>query len=341
MGFSSKNLRFIVVKEESTPGTPEWDLTASFPADADFNNRIYDIAISPQFDFDEDVANIATGDHGELSGLVGKQSCQISFSLPLHWGGAVNTSPNWSKILQGCGLYENAYSTNGIGFQPLKQMDNNTLTIAMFDMDLGGTTPNSTAYLFSGCVGNPVISSENNGKIMIACTFTGKFVNSLTVVNANIPETTGMQTPLAEKLLNATVNINGVIQFISSFSLDCGNDIQPVIDQSDTTGYEYFYIASRKPRFSTNPLQLTIATDDVHARLLNDSNYPINVITASSNITLYIPRAQLMPYTIAEREGLVNFEQNFICQRNHNGNAVIEAAIPDESTFELLQGARS
>jgi len=341
MAFTSKNLRFAVCKEESSPGTPEWDLAASFPADAEFNNRIYDIGISPNIEFDEDVANISTGDHGELSGLTGKQSGQITFSFPLHWGGAVDTSPNWSKILQGCGLYENAYGATGIGWQPLKQMDINTLTIAVFDMDLGGATPDSKVYLFAGCAGNPVLSVENNGKLMVNCTFTGKYVDMVTVANANIPEPTGMQTPLAEKLLNAAVTINSVTQFISSFSLDIGNDIQPVIDQSEVTGYEYFYIASRKPRISTNPLQLTIATDDVHARTLADSNYPITIATASSHITVYVPRAQLMPYSLAEREGLINYEQNYICQRNHNGLAAILATIPNEATFEILQGARA
>ncbi len=343
MAFSSKNLRFIVFKEESVPGTPEWDLSASFPADADFNNRMYDISITPQIEYDEDVANGATGDHGELSALTGKQSCQISCMFPVHWGGAVATAPNWSKIVQGCGLYEHAYTTTGLGYQPRKQMDVNTLTITMFDIDLGGATPNSTAYLFSGCAGNPVLSCENNGKLMMTCTFTGRFVDVITVANANIPELTGAQTQLAEKLLNATVNINGVTQFISSFSYDFGNDIQPLINQGESggTGYDYFHIAGRKPRFSTDPLQMTVATDDVHARLLADSNYPINIITASSNITLYMPRAQLMPYTVAEREGKVNYEQNFICQRNHNGAAAIEAAIPDEVTCELLQGARA
>jgi len=341
MAFSSKNLRFAVTKAETTAGTPEWNLSATFPADADFNNRIYDIGISPQIEFDEDVANIATGDHGELSGLTGKQACDITFSFPLHWGGAVATAPNWTKILQGCGLYENAYTTTGIGWQPLKQMDAETLTIAVFEMDLGGASPNATAYLFSGCVGNAVISAENNGKIMVSCTFKGKFEDIVTVANANIPEPTGMQTPLAEKLLNATAVINGVTQFVSGFSLDLGNDIQPVIDQSETTGYEYFYIASRKPRFSCNPLQLTVATDDVHARLLADSNYPITFSTASTHMAVYIPRAQLMPYTLAEREGLVSYEQNYICQRNHNGAAAIQASIPNEATFELLQGARA
>lgn len=341
MAFTSKNLRFAVMKAEVTAGTPIWDLAATFPADADFNNRIYDIGVAPEIEFDEDVANGATGDHRELSGLTGKQSATITFSTPLHWGGAVDTVPNWSKILQGCGQYENAYTTTGIGYQPLKQMDNETITICVIDMDMGGASPTAKAYLFSGCVGNCVLSSENNGKLMLAYTFKGAFVDSILMANGNIPEMTGAQTPLAEKLLNATVTINSVTQYISGFSLDFGNDVQPITDQSETTGYESFYIASRKPRFSCNPLQLAIATDDVHARTLADSNYPITLVTASSQITLYIPRAQLMPYSFAEREGLVSYEQNYICQGNHNGAAAILATIPNEATFEILQGARA
>ena len=339
MSFSSLNLRFAVVKEESVPGTPEWDFAASFPADADFNNRIYGIEVSPQIDFDEDVANIATGDHAELSGLSGKQACQISFTFPIHYGGAVATAPNWSKIAKGCGLYEHAYTTTGIGYQPLKQMDANTLTIAVIDMDLGGASPNATAYVFAGCVGNMVLSAENNGKLMASCTFTGKYVDYIALANANIPEPTGMQATLAEKLLNTTFTINTVTQWISSFSLDLGNDIQPLIDQAETTGYEYYYIASRKPRFSVNPLKIAQGADDVHDRLISDTSGVISL--ATTNLTLYIPRAQIMSYAIASREGLVHFDQSYSCQRNHNGLSAIQAAIPNECTFELLQGARA
>ncbi len=341
MPFSSKNLTFGIVKTETTAGTPIWNLTSTYPADADFKNRLYDIEVSPEVEFDEDVANIATGDHGELSGLTGKQSATITFSFPLTYGGAVATVPNWSDILAACGLYKSAYTTTGIGWQPLKRNDNATVSIAVFNMDVGGATPNSTGYLFAGCAGNAVISAENNGKFNVQCTFKGKFVGVYAVANANIPETTGFQTELAEKLLNASCTINSVAQYISSFSLDCGNDIQPIIDQSEATGYESFYIASRKPRFSCNPLQLVVGDDGVYARLMADSNYPMTMVTASSQITIYAPRAQLMPYTIAEREGLVNHEQNYMLQRNSNGAAAILATIPDEATFEILQGARA
>lgn len=339
MSFSSFNLRFAVMKVESVAGTPIWNMSSTFPADADFNNRIYGIEPSLNIDFDEDVANIATGDHAELSGLSGKQSGQISFTFPMHWGGAVATAPNWSKIAQACGLYEHAYTTTGIGYQPLKQMDNITYTIAVFDMDLGGASPNSTCYLFAGCKGNMVISAENNGKLMAACTFKGKLVDVLAVANANIPEPTGMQATLAEKLLNSTFTINTVTQWISGFSLDLGNDVQPVINQSQTTGYDYFYIASRKPRFSCNPLQIAVGADDVLDRMISDTSGVISL--ATTNLTLYIPRAQLMSMALANREGLVNWDQSYICQRNHNGLSAIQAAIPNECTFELYQGARA
>jgi hypothetical protein len=197
-------------------------------------------------------------------------------------------------------------------------------------------------FLFAGCMGNAVISAGGIGAPwMCEATFKGKLVDIADIGNSDIPVITGAGTELAERLLDNTFTIGGVAQKISSFSLDAGNDVQPVIDQDDTTGYKHYYIASRKPRFSCNPLGVLVATDDVLARVNGMDNDAISLATPSSHFTLDVPRAQALNPTIADREGLSAWEQNYKCLRNHNGSAAANASIPDECAWELLQGARS
>lgn len=339
--FLSGNKRFAVVKEETTPGTPEWDLSATFPADSDYDCRITGIEVTPDIGFDDEAGDVRMGTHGELESIAGAQAAEIKLSFPMPWGGAVGTPFKYSKILQGCGLAETAYGATGIGWQPLSSMDCNSLTIVIFEPQIGDT-PAAVGYLFAGCVGNIVISVGGIGQpYMAECTFKGILVDIVDVANGNIPEITGAGTEVAERLLDNTFTVGGTALKISNFSLDAGNDVQPVIDQDDSTGYKHFYVANRKPRFSCNPLGILVASDDVLARVNGMDNDAISLATPSAHFTIDIPRAQALNPTKADREGLSAWEQNYKCLRNHNGSAAANGSIPNECTWELLQGARA
>ena len=343
MAFFSKNLMFMVSKQESVVGTPEWNFSSTFPADADFKTRIYNISLTPNIEYDEDVAKMNIGTHGEFNGIVAKQSCQVSFSVPYQDGFV--TDNYLSDYLASCGLVSNTYTTTGVGYRSLKQNDKVTMTMAVFNMELGGATPGATAYLLSGCIGDASLTCENNGMLSWSFTFTGKLVDNYAVTNANIPVIDNdMSAVIARTMLNTTCTVNSISQYISGFTLALGNDVQPIINQAETTGYDNFYIAGRKPRFSINSLMRDQATDDVYGRLLAGADVPISLdfpLVVDSALKIYLPRAYLMPYSLAEREGLSNYELNFICGRNHNGTAAKEALIPDETTMELLEGTRS
>jgi hypothetical protein len=58
---------------------------------------------------------------------------------------------------------------------------------------------------------------------------------------------------------------------------------------------------------------------------------------ASSHFTLKIPVAQIMVPTVENREGYIDYAQNWRCLRN----AGSDADIANESTWELLIGARA
>lgn len=336
----SMNKRILVGKLESSPGTAEWNLTSTFPADADFDNQCYNIEYSINTNMDEEVSKVATGDHGQLVALSGSQQGEISFSIPFAWGGAVATDPAVEKFLQGCGLYVNDYTTTGIGFQPLTACDGISMTLSVFETQFGDT-PSCNGYLFKGCMGTATLSADGLGsKWALNFTFQGAFVGNYEIdASSELPTTTGFTTEVAEKLLSNTVTIQTETYFINSFTLDFGNTLSVYPDQSDSTGIKQFYISDRAPTLTTTAIMLPHATEDVYGKVTGETTGTISI--ASTNLTIYAPRAQMMNPGITDMEGLVGFEHTFKLLRNHNGNAAVLATIPDEATFEVLQGARA
>jgi hypothetical protein len=329
MGYSLLDLRIAVVKLESTPGTAET------LADADHNVRLFGIECAPIFEIDDENSKFATGDHGEDESIVGAQSGTISFSCKLAYGGAVTTLPNWFKLFKACGYEEMTYTSTGVGLQPISGKDCITATIGVYDINRC-STPAAVCYLFSGCSGTVEFGCEGIGKPLVAkFTFTGKLVSIADVANGDIPVLTSPDTELAEKLLNTTVTFGGTAQKISSFNLTAGNEIQPVIDQSENTGYLAYGIATRKPRFSMNPLVQLVATDNVYSKILNETTGAIAL--ELQNIKINIPVAQLISTTLANREGLVNWDQNYKCLRNGSSSSDLY----DEATHDILIGEYS
>ena len=326
------NLRIVVAKEESVPGTLE-----TF-ADSDFDVRIRNPEVTPIVEINDEGSKYATGDHGEDEAVMGAQSGTISCSTKLCTAGDVTTEPNWWKLAKGCGCDVATYTTTGIGLQPLKSADTQTLSIGVFDIQLGGSAPTAVAYYFAGCVGNMTIGADNiNSAWMGNFEFTGKLTDIVDVANANILELTGIDTTHPERFLNNTVSVGGVSQCISSFQLDLGNEINPLICQSQATGYQQHIITARAPRLSMNPLMQSVATEDVWDKMVGTTPTTEAITISSANMTLYVPKAQLLSAGVANREGLINWDQNYKCLRN--GSTF--ATLPDEVTWELLIGARA
>ena len=326
----SWNLIHAAAKIETTAGTAET------LADADFDVRMRDISITPIMEPDDESSKFATGDHGEDAAIMGAQSATISMRTKVAWAGAVGTQPKWWKLMHGCGCKPSAYGVVGYALHPLKEYDSKTITIEVYALQKGAASPVAVKFIFAGCMGNAVINADGIGSVLNATfTFTGKFVDVVDVAYADLLELTSPDTTLAEKLLSTTVTAGGVTQRISSFSLDLGNEITPLIAQAQATGYSFFNIANRKPRLSFNPLMDTVATEDVWQNSL--ASVTKNILLDTTNFHLDVPVAQLMAPGVANREGHFNWDQTWRCLRN--GTA--DSDIPDESAWELLIGARS
>lgn len=327
------NLRILAAKIEGTPGTAET------LADADYNVRVFGpINVTPNVPPDDEGAKYQTGDHGEDESIMGAQSATISFMCKIAWGGAVGTEPDWWKFAKGCGCGVTTFGATGLALEPLKQYDNQSLTIEIFDIERGGASPNARKYQFAGCMGNMILSSEGVGLPWVAqFEFQGKFVDVTDVVTANILDLTSPSTTTYEKLLANPMTIGGVSKCISSFSLDIGNTISPQMCQGEATGYELFAITARRPRLTVNPLAAIVATDDTYGKMVAQTRGAVSLATAaaSPHFTIAAPDAQIISLAYGDRDGLVSDDMTYKLLRNAGSNS----NMADEAGWHLLQGA--
>jgi hypothetical protein len=334
-------MRVLVGKLETTPGTME-TLTS-----ADFDVRVRNPEITPTVEIDDEASKWARGDHGEDDVITGSQSAQITFAVRLTKGTTVTTAPNWFKFASGCGMLPVLYAGKGYGLQPRKQYDEKTMTIWVYDIKRGAT-PTAVCYKFAGCMGNMVVAAGGVGKPwMVNFTFTGKLDSvDMAVANGDILQMIIGQATCAEKFISAGANIGSHAEKVSQFSLDVGNEISPVIDQSDKTGYSHYGITARKPRLTMNPLM--DSTHDVYADLANGvtgcaASYPIMIGDTGVNgrVSLHVPRGQIIGAGLANREGLVGWDMNIKCEANGYTGSVACGDLEPEVTWEALFGSRS
>lgn len=329
------NLNFIVGKKEVSAGT-----AIALTSD-DFDVRIVNPAITYNTEVDDEAAKYARGDHAEAESVFGARSAQVTFDIRVAYAGSDTAEPDFWKYLNACGLKSVTYTGNGIALQPLAAGDEVTMTIGFYQVSRG-TSPTALCTILAGCMGNAVIMTEGIGKPWVArCTMTGKLVSVSTIANADIPYPTDMAQLHPEKFLNNTIYIDGKPVKVSQFSLDPGCEVQPVIDQSDRTGYSHFAIVNRKPRFSCNPLLLGLTDDDPIGDIISGCTglYAVDRIVVKSNrYRICMPRTQMLPPSLAAREGLEAWDKSFKLMNNGYTGSLGDTGLPDECTFEVLIG---
>ena len=329
------NLNFGVGKLETPAGV------AVEPVTADFNERLIDPQLTLNTETDNDAAKYARGDHAEAESVYGARSGQVTFGIRLCYSGDDATPPSWSKYGQVCGVSEVLYALVGVGFQPLKAGDIKTMTFDFYQTG-SGASPSAIRTRLAGCMGNAVIGCDGIGKPWIMqVTLTGKLVGQTTVEYASIPIPDDMDQVHPEKFLNNSLYIDGVATKISSWSLDIGNDVQPIIDQSDPTGYAYYVVVNRVPRFSCNPLVEALTVDDPIGDIVSGCTglYAVDPIVLKSNrLRFKIPRAQMLPPSVANREGFNSWDKTYKCMNNGYTGVLGDTGLPAECTWEILQG---
>ena len=338
--YYNKNLRILVGKLETTPGTME-TLTNS-----DFDVRVRNPEVSLAIEVDDEASKYANGYHTEDEVVMGTQQGQITFDIRMTCAGTVTSEPKWWKFAKGCGLKSRTWTTNGIGLNPRKEYDESTMTIWVYDIQRGAS-PSAVCYKFAGCMGNMTIGAEGVGKPWIAnFTFTGKVYDvDMNVSNADILELFNPDTTCSDKMLKDTIMVGDTTENCSSFMLDLGNDIQGQVNQADDSGFDYFAITARRPRLTLNPLMKN--TRDVWGDLTSGltgcpGTYELFIGDTGLNnkYTLRIPKAQIISGTPADQNGFVSWDQNWKLLTNGTTGALADSDLTQEDTFELLQGSR-
>lgn len=346
--FYSNNLRVLVARKEETSGIPV-TLTS-----ADFDVRVRNPTVTATMEADDEASKYATGDHGEDVAVMGAQSASIEFSIKMSSTDGT-TSPKWWKFAEACGCeiktYENSSSTAiGKALQPRKVKDVSTMTINIYDIPRNFSSE-AICYTFAGCMGNMTIGAEGVGKPWTAnFSFTGKLVGMVGVQLDQVPELSIDDNVVAEKMLNYEMEFGTDPKKISTFQIDVGNEISPLLDQSDPTGYAYYSITKRSPRFSCNPL--IDGNFDADSKLIsysnwkNETTFPVTLKSkvTGSGFTLYLPKTQQLTAGIANREGLVNWDLNLKALRRTAAEITSQAdgmtGEDQEVTWELLLGKR-
>jgi hypothetical protein len=313
---------------------------------ADFNCRLRGISLTPKWDEDDANSKFATGDHGEDQSIAGARTGEISFSekIAVPNYSDLSAMPVYAKFLRGLGMEIVLYPTHGIEFMPMASADNTTMTL-WFIYKENAALPRATAFCFAGCKGTGDISAAGIGKpYMIMGKFSGKYTRTTDLTNAQILVLTAPETTLPEKMLsnNVAISFSGVTAtnlYISQFKLDLGNEVTGLINQGDSTGYDYFSVVTRKPRFTVDPIMKLKANDDFDSTVTNEVTGTIQVTSAlaSPHITINVPSAQLVSPAIAAREGYVSQNRTYRCLRNTGATL----SLPVEAAWSMLFGTRS
>ena len=345
------NLRYMVIEAEGTPGTMETPLTA------DHVIRIRDINLSPDISFDNENSKYAQGNHAEDEAIAGMQAAEITCSVKVAYSGTVTTEPNWWKLCKMCGLGAIGWNSDtevavgsaveGISLVNRAAYDDVSYTCWVFDTEVG-SSPATKIYKLKGCMGNVVFTAENVGApVMANFTIRGALSD---IVDGDAIAMSAPQTQLPQAWLNSATTIfgtwtagvitDGTTVCASSFSLDLGNDIQPLICQSEATGIKQFVRTATRPRLSINPLAVKQATTDDLAQILAQTTGGIN-IALGTNMRIKALDAQKMNPGLASREGLVNWEHTFRCLQNGVPGTLADTALDLEDTIEIAQGLRT
>jgi len=326
------DLTVLAMAAEGTAGTAET------LADADYNVRVRNITLKHITEMHDEDSKFSTGDHGEDNAIAGNQTAVVEGDIRCCWGGAAGTAPTWWKFPMICGASNVSFTTTGEALEPLKAYDAKTGTIVIQEPDLSGSAQQTT---LAGCVGNMVISADAVGApIMAHFTITGKVSSVTTVTSGDILALTSPDTTIAERFLDADVTLSGITtgNLVSSWSLDFGNEVQPLYDQSETTGIDYYTIVTRKPRLSINPLKQLPSAWDVqdYWRDMTEGTVSIDIGSAH-HFLLTVPVAQILDAGTGTREGYQNWDLVYKCERNGTTSATIN----DEATWQILNGATS
>jgi hypothetical protein len=216
-----------------------------------------------------------------------------------------------------------------------------------------GLAPRNLVYRIKGAMGTGSIVGGGLGKIYeLNMTLSGIWVGNTELTTAQARALTGAESSIPEKLLNTYLTTEatavgdgsitgGVAEFINSFTLDFGNTVAPIGDQSSASGYDHFMIVDSNPTFACDPLKQRIAVEDIDSIMSAGTAKAIQLKSASTNphIVINAPRCQLQAFpALADRDTQITESRVYDLLRNNNGTSANDSGLADECQFEITIG---
>lgn len=291
-----KRKRLVAAKVESTPGT---DATLA-NGDASFN--AYNIIAQATIPVEERESQNA---FGRLSGVSGPRMGKISFRTDLGWDGTV-TMPTWASVLLPlCGVVESSQV-----YTPRSE-------------DVGTNVKTGTIGVYQAGRLKKILGAVGNCKMVFP---TGRMAYAdweFTGVWQDVTDTAALTPtyPTASpiKYSSATTTYNSVAKKNEQVTLDFGNVIKLIEDESTAAGYAHALVVDRNPKLTINPLSTLVATHDTYGAWLASTESAFSLALdgpTDSTITLAAPKAQIINNQEGEREGVETEDIELQCNKN-------------------------
>jgi len=294
-----KRKRVTAVKVETASGTPE-TLSAS---DAEFN--IYDAVINETVNVTK---RESQGSFDRLKASAGTRSGVATFKTDVAWDGTA-TLPTWATVLFPCCGYVNSAGA----FTPRSEAPGSNVKTATI-----GVYSDGKRKQLSGAAGTFRLVMPAGERAFIEWTFTGSYdgETAQTLLSPTYPDPA---SEVAIRFASATLTYDSVAAKVAEASLDAGNQVVLREDGTTASGYCGAIVADREPMFRMNPEAVLIATQDRNNNWLSEDEAAISVVLdgpSTSDITIAIPKAQIMNAPEGEREGMLTDELEFMCNKN-------------------------
>ncbi len=305
--------------------------TAETLTSAEYNQRIYDIKISPEIE--SYARKLARGDYSREISISGKRKCTVTCSVDLYPGSTVSTAPQYFSMVRACGYKQLVHGSTGISLTPNADYNRVPATIEVVYRE-EGATPRQLVIKMHGAMGKLKIESPQVGQpIKLSFEFTGLLTSITTRAFASIIIPTAWDTALPPAVLAATFSLFGTWQFPSKFTIDGGEDVQLYPDISKAQGYDGARVTDRNVTGETDPDMVVTDDKDYLTDQINNTTGALSV-TIGGGVPFYItaPAVQIADsYKPEFREGHLANPIKLEFKRGTNGN--------DE--LEILQGSKT
>lgn len=244
---------------------------------------------------------------------------ELSFEVEIAGGGAVDTAPNYSDLLQCCGFLETVNASTDVTFSLLS--DDSSMKTCSIKVEDNGET-----HVITYARGNASFNMSTGTIPKITFALTGLYTKpTASTLTASY---SGWQSPLAVNDTNmGTFTLDSYAFKMKEFNFDLGN----TVTYDPYVGGEEVNVSNRNVTGSMLVQAPLIATKDVYALVESHagvSTYVLDLIhgaTAGNIIEIDMPAVQVNSIERADNNGIKMYRLGFIATPTASGN--------DELTF--------